>query len=57
MAINKRVMKKIEEFANGDSALLGFLRALITYEAEGSGRYKKEYEDMLKTYAEKEGEK
>lgn len=57
MAINKRVMKKIEELANGDSALLEFLRALITYEAEGSGRYKKEYEDMLKTYAEREGEK
>ncbi len=57
MAINKRVMKTIEELANGDSVMLDFLRALITYEAEGSGRYTKQYEDMLREYAKKKGDK
>ena len=57
MAINRRVLSKIQEMADGDTAVLEFLRALISYEAEGSGRYTKEYEDMLRKHAEKEAKK
>lgn len=57
MAINRRVMNKIQEMADGDMVVLGLLRELICYEAEGSGRYTREYEEILKRYAEEEAKK
>ena len=56
MAINKRVMEKIVEQTCGDENMLEFLRRLVVYEAEGSGRYTKAYEELLNEYAPKEEE-
>lgn len=54
MAINKRITDKIEEEARGDENMLDFLRSLIMFESRNTGRYTKEYEDLLKKYAERD---
>lgn len=54
MAINRRITDKIEEKAKGDENMLSFLRELVAFEAGSTGRYTKEYEDLLKKYVELE---
>lgn len=56
MAINTRISGKIEEMAQGDENMLKFLRELVAYEANSSGRYTKEYEELLEKYAAREQE-
>ncbi len=56
MAINRRVMEKIRERAKGDEQVLSFLRDLLVFETTSSGRYTKEYEQILRKYA-TQGEK
>lgn len=54
MAINRRITDKIEEKAQGDENMLSFLKELVAFEAGNTGRYKKEYEDLLRKHAELE---
>lgn len=51
MAINKRIMEKIRERAEGDERTLSILRDLIVFETDGPGQYVKEYEKILRKYA------
>lgn len=51
MAINKRIMEKIRDRAEGDERTLSFLRDLIVFETDGPGQYVKEYEKILRKYS------
>lgn len=54
MAINRRITDKIEEKARDNENMLAFLRELVAFEASSTGRYTREYEDLLKKYVELE---
>lgn len=53
-AINRRILEKIEKRSKGDQNVLGFLRELVVFEANGSGKYKQKYSELLEDYVSKD---
>lgn len=51
MAINRRALNKVEEYCDGNQAMLGFLRELLVFEVDSPGRYTEEYEKLLEDYS------
>lgn len=51
MAINREVLRKINELAKDDDNMRAFLSELIDTEANEPGRYTEEYVRLLKKYA------
>lgn len=54
MAINRRAWEKIESVCKDDENMREFLRDLLVFELDEPGRYKSEYERMLKDHADKD---
>lgn len=53
MALNKRILDKIEKRCKGDDAMLDYLRRVIAFELTGAKQYTKEYQAALKECARK----
>lgn len=48
MAFNKRIMKKLEEACDGNEAMLGYMRDIVTLEMREVKQYKTDYSKCLK---------
>lgn len=54
MAINRRALEKIESACKDDANMREFLRELLVFELDEPGRYKTEYERLLRDHADKD---
>ena len=57
MAINKRILDKIEKHCAGDQAMIDFMRHIIVFEFSESKQYTSEYTEAIKKYSKKSGDK